>query len=583
MLHPVSNPLHQARSRGYGRAFFAWTLLTVLLLHAHAPVSAQLLDNQSSYDRQDTLRGSLRPERNAYDVHFYHLDIFVDPASRRIGGKVDVAFEAKLPEQRIQFDLFENMELDSIVDDQGRVLPFRRDGNAFFVEMPQPLKPGAFYSLSIAYNGEPIAAKNAPWDGGFTWSEDEQGKPWIGVSCEGIGASLWWPNKDHPTEEPDSMAISVRVPDGLVFVGNGNLRGVWQPDSGWTQYDWFVANPINNYNVTLNIGDYVRFADTFHSAAGKLALDYYVLPYNLDKAREQFQQVLPMMECYERYFDPYPFMEDGFALVETPYLGMEHQSAIAYGNGYKPGYNGYDFSRIGLDFDYIIIHETGHEWWGNSITCADMADLWIHEGFCTYSEALYVECLHGYDTALLYVNAKKPSVGNKHPIVGDYGVNGEGDGDMYNKGMLILNTLRHVAADDEAWFAAIRGLTVDYKHSVVSSAQVEAYLAEKLDLDLDAFWDQYLRHPKLPVLEYRWAGKKKKPVLEYRWVADAEAFSMPIAYRLNGEGETERNTNWLRIRPTAEWQSMELPKGTERADLEWDELHYYYKLKKVGA
>lgn len=565
-------------------------LLLGLVLGLAQPAGAQaLLDNQDSYDRQDTLRGSLRPERNAYDVSYYGLNIFVDPETRRIGGRVEVVFEAKLSEQTLQFDLFENMELDSVVllkerngrfgagEQEGSTLSVRRDGNAFFVDMPEPLKPGNLYRLWIDYGGEPIAAKNAPWDGGFTWAEDQQDKPWIGVSCEGIGASLWWPNKDHPSDEPDSMAISIRVPAELVAVANGNLRSVTEPEAGWMQYNWFVSYPINNYNVTLNIGDYVRFADTFHSATGALALDYYVLPYNIDKAREQFKQVPPMMACFEEYFDPYPFPEDGFALVETPYLGMEHQGAIAYGNGYKTGFAGYDYSRIGLDFDYIIIHETGHEWWGNSITAADMADLWVHEGFCTYSEALYVECMHGYDTALLYVNAKKPTIDNKHPIVGDYGVNGEGDGDMYNKGMLILNTLRHVAADDAAWFAAIRGLTEDFRHSVVTSAQVEAYMAEKLDLDLDAFWDQYLRHAGLPVLEYRLAGSKKKPVLEYRWAADVEGFAMPVALRL------EENTDFQRVTPTAEWQSINLPKGTQRSDVDWDQVHYYYTLKKVGA
>ncbi len=550
-------------------------LLLAALLCAAAPgLSAQLLDGQTEYDRQDTLRGSLRPERDAYDVTFYHLDVRVDPERRRLDGRVRTVFRARLPQRVLQFDLFENMALHRVVDAQGGERPFTRDGNAVFVELAEPLVPGTIGELTLHYGGEPIAAKNAPWDGGFTWSEDGAGKPWIGVSCEGIGASLWWPNKDHPSDEPDSMAISAEVPFGLVVVANGNPRGVSEPDSGWTRYDWFVSYPINNYNVTLNIGDYVRFADTFHGARGDLPLDYYVLPANLEKAREQFAQVKPMMACYEEYFAPYPFYRDGFALVETPYLGMEHQGAIAYGNGYKPGYAGYDFSRIGLDFDYIIIHETGHEWWGNSISCADMADLWIHEGFCTYSEALYVECLHGYDTALRYVNAKKPSVANDAPIVGDYGVNGEGSGDMYNKGMLILNTLRHVADDDPAWFAAIRGLTEDFEHSVVSSAQVEAYLAERLGLDLDAFWDQYLRHADLPVLEYRLAGGKRKPVVEYRWVADAEGFAMPVAWRAG------KDRDWTRITPTAAWQSFELPKGADPGSLLWDQEHYYYRLRK---
>jgi len=536
-------------------------------------------NDQGTYSRADSLRGALRPERTGYNVRYYHLDLTVDPQNRTIEGSNRMVYDIETDgTERLQVDLFENMNLYRIADGQGRELAFSRQANAVFVQLPQPLDAGARAEMTIYYGGTPIAAKNAPWDGGFTWKEDGQGNPWIGVSCEGIGASLWWPNKDHPSDEPDSMLVSVRVPDGLVFVGNGQPRGQRPAAAGYTQYDWFVSYPINNYNVSLNIGDYVHFSDTFVSIAGNLPLDYYVLRPNLETAKAHFAQVAPMMACYEQYFAPYPFFEDGFALIETPYLGMEHQSGIAYGNGYKPGYAGYDISRIGMTFDYIIIHETGHEWWGNSVTCADMADLWIHEGFCTYSEALYVECLYGYETAQEYVNAKKPGIENKAPMIGSYDVNAEVSGDIYDKGMLLLNTLRHVVEDakgsDDAWFALLRNITVDFERKVVSSAELEAYMARSLGMDLRDFFDQYLRQEKPPVLEYRQVSERKTSFFEYRWDAAPAGFAMPIRYRYG-------NKPWQPLTPTTTWQRLPVNKKAKDAGLAFDEVRYYYLLKEV--
>ncbi len=542
-------------------------------------LAAQLLATSGEVDLADSLRGSLRPERTCFDVLYYHLDLTVDPVNRSIEGSNRIVFRAVENFERLQLDLFENMTIFKIVDRNGTEQRWTRKANAVFVDLNEPRSAGSVDELTVFYGGEPIAAKNAPWDGGFTWKEDNAGNPWIGVSCEGIGASLWWPNKDHPSDEPDSMRVSVRVPEGLVFVGNGNLVGQSAARDGLVQYDWLVSYPINNYNVTLNIGDYVHFSDTFSSKAGPLALDYYVLRPNLETAKKHFEQVKPMMACYEEYFASFPFLRDGFALVETPYLGMEHQSAIAYGNGFKTGYAGYDISRIGMTFDYIIIHETGHEWWGNSITCQDMADLWIHEGFCTYSEALYVDCMYDYETALRYINAKKSGVGNKTPIIGTYGVNEEGDGDMYDKGLLVLNTLRHLSFDasgsHDRWLAAIRGLTEDFERQVVTSAVVEEYLAKKLGLDLTAFWDQYLRQARPPRLEYRFIKTGKQLTLEYRWDAEVATFAMPIRLRIAENG-------WQALKPTTSWQSLELGKADPET-VRFDEEHYYYLLKPLNA
>jgi aminopeptidase N len=562
-------------SSASGRLTLALALLFLAVLQ---PTRAQgLLKPKADFTRADSLRGSLRPERTGYDVQFYHLSLRVNPLDSSIRGNNRIVFRATGELSRLQLDLFRNLDIERIEDVQGREQRFERIEDAVFVDLSQALREGDTGELKVFYGGVPTVARNAPWDGGFTWARDKSGKPWVGVSCQGIGASLWWPNKDHPSDEPDSVLVSVEVPEGLVFAGNGRLRSQRPSEPGWTLYEWFVSYPINNYGISLNIADYVHFSDTFASRSGALSLDYYVLRYNLEKAREHFEQVGPMMACFEQYFAPYPFIRDGFKLIETPYLGMEHQSGIAYGNRYLDGYFGMDYSRINLDFDYIIIHETGHEWWGNSVSCSDNADLWVHEGFCTYSEALYVECLHGYETGLRYVNAKKPEIDNDAPLIGPYGVNKEGSGDMYSKGMLILNTLRHLAEDrhgsQDPWFAALRGLTEDYAYQVVSSADVEQYLARRLDLDLQAFWDQYLRQAEPPVLEYRVrAMEDGSDELEYRWRCEVAGFSMPIRYRI-GEGE------WVALQPTTQWQTLALDKGSAKK-LTWDEERYYYLLER---
>ncbi len=535
---------------------------------------AQLLSTQNEYTRQDTLRGMLRPERTCFDVTFYDLDITVDPNNKSVSGSNTIHYKVEQDFTRIQIDLFEEFEVKSITQNK-QPLKYTRDEKVVWIDFPQTQKKGSQGEIRIAYTGKPIVAERAPWDGGFVWSEDDNGNPWIGVACEGIGASLWWPNKDHLSDEPDSMSIRVAVPTGLMCVSNGNLRNEERLEGGFTRWDWFVANPINNYNVTVNIADYMHFGETFTNVEGEdLALDYYVLPENLETAKEHFKQVIPMMECFEKFMGPYPFYEDGFALVETPYLGMEHQSAIAYGNQYKTGYAGTDFSRIGLDFDYIIIHETGHEWWGNSVGCSDIADLWIHEGFCTYSEAIYVECMHGYETAMDYVNAKKPRVGNREPLVGDYHVNNEGSSDMYNKGMLILNTIRHIVNDDEKWWNIIRGLAKNFRHQTIHTDDVVQYINEQSGMDFTSLFDQYLHHGSLPKLEYKTKKKKDGVQVNYRLVGDVDGISAPL------KATTEKETYNL-ITANSKWQKMKLPNVSSK-DFEWGERWSYFDFVKVG-
>lgn len=535
----------------------------IALILVSLSLKAQVLvDQESAPTRADTLRGMLSIARTCYDVIFYDLTVKVYPDSQEIEGTNLIIFKTVADFQTMQIDLFWNMNIDAVILNDVPVV-YKREYNAVFVDAGQTVSKGSVNLLKIDYSGKPTAAKLPPWDGGLVWSRDSQGNPWIGVACEGTGASLWWPNKDHLSDEPDSVKIHIIVPDTLIAVSNGTLITSFPVAGGWRQYDWRVTYPINNYNVTMNIARYAHFSDTYvRDDSSRLLLDYYVLPDNLERAKKQFEQVKPMMKCFEQYFGLFPFQRDGYKLVETPYLGMEHQSAIAYGNGYQTGYAGMDYSRIGLDFDYIIVHETGHEWWGNAVSCQDIADLWIHEGFCTYSEALYVECLYGYDTAMAYMNAKKPFIENKEPIIGTYNINREGSGDMYNKGMLMLNTLRHLIENDSLWFSIIRGIIVDFSYKTTTSAEIEDYISKKSGLDLKYFFDQYLRSAEIPVLECR----RKKTKVRYRWVANA-GFNMPVKATLS-----PGRFDW--IHPTTDWKEMEISLGKKESFKVADHLFY---------
>jgi aminopeptidase N len=512
--------------------------------------SAQLLDGRmTEFTLADTLRGALRPERTCFDVNYYHLNLDILADEKSISGFNEIHYTTIDDFKRLQIDLFDNMQIDSIVY-HGKKLSYERIYNAVFVDFENVQKKGKQDYFTVYYHGTPIEAKMPPWDGGFVWKKDKDGNPWIGVSCEGIGASLWWPNKDHLSDEPDSMRVTCRVPNDLIFVGNGQLESAKIGTDGKpSEYTWKVTYPINNYNVTVNIAKYANFQDFYIAEDGDtLLLDYWVLPYNLEKAEKHFEQVKPMLACYEQYFGKFPFWNDNYKLVETPYLGMEHQTAIAYGNQYKTGYLGKDYSRIGLDFDYIIIHETGHEYWGNLVSAKDMADMWIHESFCTYSEALYVECMYDYETAISYVNAKKPTVRNEYPIAGTYDVNEEGDGDMYNKGMLFLNTLRHIINNDSLWFFMLKDMTThEFAYKTITANDIMFYFKRMTKMDLTPVFMQYLYHAEIPQLYYSLQkDKKNNYTFTYKWQTNVSNFQMPVMLgvgenivRLNGNDKLQ--------------------------------------------
>ena len=515
----------------------SFILLNIVLFSISIQLTAQgIFQEKNNFTRQDTLRGTITPERSWWDLNYYHLDIKVDPEKKTIKGSNTVGYTVLKSNKLMQIDLQEPMEITA-VKQNNKSLDFSREGNAYFIELKKKQKPGKVNYITIEYEGNPKVAIRAPWDGGLSWEKDENGIDFIATSCQGLGASIWWPNKDHMYDEVDSMLMSVNVPKHLVNVSNGRLRNVIEKDDNTKTYQWFVSNPINNYGVNINIGDYVNFSEKYDGEKGVLDIDYYVLRDNLEKAKEQFKQVPMMLDAFEYWFGPYPFYEDSFKLVEVPYLGMEHQSSITYGNKYMQGYLGRDLSRTGwgLKFDYIIIHESGHEWFANNITYKDIADMWVHEGFTCYSENLYVDYHFGKQASAEYVIGSRRGIGNRKPIIGPYNVNKGGSGDMYAKGANLLHTLRQIAKDDQIWRQILRGLNKEFYHQTVTSKQIEDYISENIGFDLTFVFDQYLRDYRIPILEYSIMNN----VLKYRWANTIDGFNMPI------EVSIDNNKQWL--------------------------------------
>ncbi len=503
------------------------------------------------FTAQDSLRGTLSPLRTCFDVTYYDISLRVIPNEKKISGKNTIHYLVKADFKKIQLDLFENLAIEKILY-HNKPLKFTRNGNAFFVNFDDIQKKNKRDSLTIFYAGTPTEAKNAPWDGGFSWKKDNDKNDWIGLSCEGIGASLWFPNKDHLSDEPDNgVRVACEVPSDLICVSNGKLFSTQKLSDNYTRYDWRTSYPINNYNITLNIGKYVHFGDIYMAEdETKLALDYYVMPYNLEKAKKQFEQVKPMLKCFERYFGKYPFWNDGYALVETPYLGMEHQGAIAYGNKYQNGYNGRDLSQsgVGMMFDFIIIHESGHEYWGNNLSAQDHAEMWLHEAFTTYSEVLYVECMFGKAQADTYVNGYKKIVANAKPMLAPLGVNADAPGDIYFKGALMLNTLRNILNNDKLWFEILKGLQKDFSMKTTTTKEVINYINKKAKKDLTYFFDEYLKYAQIPTLEYYFEEDKTNAktskgdkILFFRWNSNQKNFAMPLIINNKTISAT---TNW---------------------------------------
>ena len=522
----------------------------------------------------DSLRGGLISQRTCYDVYYYDLFVRVNVLKKNIEGTNNIYFHSKEKFTELQIDLFNSIKITSVLF-RGEELKYRRIADAVFITFPFEQQPGDTGKLFIAFNGTPISAKNPPWDGGFVWKKDSNGKEWVGVACEGTGASLWWPTKEYLGDEPDSMRITFNAPSGLTCVSNGRLINHFDnSDHTTTNWIWKVSYPINNYNVTFNLADYALVTDTFvRSNGSKLSLDYYVLKENEWKAKQHFQQVKTMMACYEKFFGEYPFGRDGYKLVESFYWGMEHQTAVAYGNQYQNNKWG---------FDFIIIHETAHEWWGNNVSCQDLADMWIHESFATYSEALFEECTRGYDTSVAYLLNQKWNIEDKQPIIGPYGVNYEhGDNDQYFKGAWMIHTFRNMLANDELFFSILKGIQTQFALKCINSDQLIQFINDKCGVDYSWFFNQYLHYATVPVFTYSLKQKGKNLELYYKWKSDVQEFHLPIKVVSNVSGEfAERKETFIKIFPNTGWQKVVIS-DLKAKDFLVDQTSVYCKVEFV--
>lgn len=531
---------------------------------------AQILQEKPSFSEKDSLRGGLRHERTSFNVLHYDLAIQFDIPNRYLQGSNTITFEVLENTNKIQLDLYQNMQLDSILFNENK-LSFVRNYDAVFIDFPDDLLKASTEKLEVFFSGNPTVAVRAPWDGGFVFKKDRQGNDFVGVAVQGDGASLWFPNKDHLSDEPDNGAdIKITIPEHLVGVSNGRLVGVSEPIDEMKTWHWRVVNPINNYNITVNIGDYVLIENKYSNGSEELDLSYYVLSYNEAKAKKHFQVVHEMMDCFYEKIGPYPFVEDSFKLVESPYLGMEHQSSVAYGNQYLNGYMGNDLSGTGagLDWDFIIIHESAHEWFGNSISVADIADLWIHEGFTTYAESIFIECRHGEEEASKYLYGIRKNIKNERPMVAAYGVNQSGPGDIYYKGANMIHTLRNLVSDDELWHQTLRKFNSEFKHKITNTDEVIAFFSRELDKDYTPFFEQYLFYKDIPVLQM----KRDKKRVAMRWKVHAKNFEMPIEINFLGSDQV------YRIDLDNDWTKTDL-KMKDLENLKLDNYHFYYDIE----
>jgi len=524
------------------------------------------------FTRQDQLRGWITPERAWWDLLHYDLELAVFPDAKRLAGSNVISFVALEDGDRMQVDLQPPLRVTRVTHG-GTELAFEREGNAYWIQFPRELRAGEQGSVKVFYAGTPVESENPPWSGGLSWDTDELGRPFIATTCQGIGASIWWPNKDHGADEPDrGMDMRVTVPEGLVAVCNGRLESR-QSDAGagTTTFHWRVVNPINNYGVNLNIGTYVPLTDSFEGEGGTLDLEYWVLDHQRELALEHFKELPRTLAAFEHWFGQYPFYEDSFKLVVVPYLGMEHQSSVTYGNGFQNGYRGRDLSKtgVGLKFDFIIIHESAHEWWGNNVSMQDAADMWIHESFANYAENLFVDYHFTRSEAEDYVIGCRALIQNDRPIIGTYGVNSEGSSDMYYKGGNMLHTMRHVLNDDDRWREVLRGVNEEFWHQTVTTEAFEAKISELSGFDFGLLFDQYLRTTQIPVLAFATRGDSVRVHLENV----VPGLSLPVRLVVNGEEH----------RVVVSEQPIVIAAGAEVTSFELDRNFYMTALDRSPA
>ncbi len=525
------------------KIFFSLFLVSVLQICA-VQISAQ---ETPPPNKQERLRGSITPEREWWDLLHYDLSVQFFPATKTIKGSNVITFKTVKPNKVMQIDLQEPLAIKRVTHKNSE-LKFQREGNVYLIDLENELPKDIEDSITVYWEGKPTESKNPPWSGGITWGRDDLGEHFITTTCQGIGASIWWANKDHGADEPDrGMKINITVPENLVAVSNGRLKKTDEDKTEKTKtYHWEVTNPINNYAVNANIGNYVNWSEKYKGEGGDLDINYWTLPHQKESAMKQFAEVPRMLKAFEHWFGKYPFYEDGYKLVTVSYAGMEHQSSVTYGNYFRNGYRGRDvsFTGIGYKFDFIIVHESGHEWFGNNISMKDAADMWIHEGFTNYTENLFVEYYFGKKDGEDYVIGSRKNIQNDSPVIGTYGANREGSGDMYYKGGNLLHTIRQVINDDEKWRSILRGLNKDFWHQTVTTAQVESYISQKSGIDLSKVFDQYLRTTNIPILQYKTGGK----TLTYKYIKVVKGFAMPVRVNINGKE--------ILLKPTDEMQTF---------------------------
>lgn len=457
---------------------------------------------------EDKQLGKLGIYRTCFDVTHYKIEVNVHPLSKSITGNNTITAIFVEPSSIIQIDYVATMKVGEVKLISGKALKYRRKGRAVLIQLDRQYTKGETLKLKISFAGQPEIAKKAPWQGGFVWSKDNNGHDWIGLACESKGASIWLPCKDHWNDEPDSVDMHLGVPKGLMGVSNGRLIGNSSISDSMVVYHWKTSSTINHYNISINVGKYAHIRDSHSGVQGDLSLDYYVLAYNASKAIKHFKETDTMLSAFEHYFGPYPFYKDGYKLVETPYWGMEHQSCVAYGNNYK-------FNKYG--FDFILVHESGHEWFANSITASDPADMWIHESFTTYSEALFVEYTQGIDSAISYLNMQRKLVVSKIPMQGVRNIDfhNRKDNDIYYKGSWMLHTLRNHIGNDSIWLSILQGISKTFRHKIIRTEDMTDYISKASGLNLEAFWKQYLYGTKIPVLHVRIVKIKGESCLEW--------------------------------------------------------------------
>lgn len=545
--------------------FFSKLLFFIVLNFCFSSTS---FSQKEKFSEEDSIRGSITSERAWWDLQNYDLSVSVEPAKKSIFGINKISYIVLKEGQRMQIDLQAPMKIIKVTQ-RGNALKFTEKGNAHWIELKKKQVVGDTNTIEIQFEGQPLVSKDPPWSGGFTWEKDKNGKDFIATTCQGIGASIWWPCKDHPADEPENMQIHVSIPSelNLTAVANGRLEKVDIKEK-WTTFHWKVKNPINNYGVNINIGDYVDFSEVFEGENGLLDCHYYVLRDNLEVAKIQFKQAPLMLKAFEYWFGPYPFYEDSYKLVEVPYLGMEHQSSVTYGNGFQNGYLQKDLSKTGwgLKFDFIIIHESGHEWFANSITNQDVADMWIHESFTSYAENLYLDYYFGKEASASYVIGKRAKIENDKPIIGQYNLSNEGSGDMYYKGENMLHTLRQWVRNDDKWRLILRKMNKTFYHQTVTSAQIEKFLSDETGFKLDPFFNQYLRTVDIPTFEYQIEGEN----LKFRYTNCVADFNLPLKIKIN---EAE-----YILEPATDWRSVSLLKSITNVSVD---INYFVEVKEI--